>query len=132
MTLFQAGEFTLNSGRQSGYKIECDALGKPDWAGIAAAIMEEKLIDVPFSTVVGVPRGGVPLAKALEQYTTPDVNALLICEDIVTTGGSIERFRREHVLASQWDAIRGVCFIARGKCPDWIVPLLQMRLPGLS
>lgn len=130
--LFQKGDFTLRSGKKSAYKIECDSLTFADWEGIAAGIMEEKLIDVPFSTAVGVPRGGVPLANALGSYVTPGVNTLLICEDVVTTGGSIEKFRREHVLDSNWDAIRGVVFIARGKCPDWVVPFLQQPLPTLT
>jgi orotate phosphoribosyltransferase len=130
--LFQAGDFTLRSGKKSAYKIECDALTPDDWAGIAAAVMEERLIDVPFSDVVGVPRGGVPFAAAMRRYVTPGVRTLLICEDVVTTGGSIERYKLEQVKQWEWDAIRGLCFVARGKCPDWIAPLLQMRLPSLT
>ncbi len=132
MNLFMHGEFVLRSGKTSNYKIECDALTWQDWNGIAAAIMEEGLLP-PFSQVVGVPRGGIPLATALAKYATGVFNAghpTLVCEDIVTTGGSAEKFAATLVPAGAdfRDHVIGVCFIARGKCPAWIKPLLQMPI----
>lgn len=131
--LFQTGDFTLRSGKKSRYKVECDALTAEDWAGIAAAIMEEKLLP-PFSGVGGVPRGGLPLADAMRRYVTPDARTCLVCGDIVTTGGSMERYKKQLQYApavTGFDRYVGVCFIARGKCPDWVIPFLRMPLaPG--
>jgi orotate phosphoribosyltransferase len=129
VTLFQAGDFTLRSGRKSGYKIECDALTPADWEGIAAMVAEEGLLP-PFSAVSGVPRGGLPFANALARFATRDPAApVLICEDVVTTGASMERWRRALAEDPQLIPPRGgyigVCFIARGKCPDWVTPVLQ-------
>jgi len=128
VNLFQKGAITLRSGKKSDYKIECDALTQDDWEGIAAAIMEEKLL-LPFSGVSGVPRGGVPLANAMMQYVTPLADTLLICEDIVTTGGSMERWHAklaaDQAVKFRW--VAGVCFIARGNTPIWVTPLLKLR-----
>lgn len=131
MNLFQRGDFTLRSGRKSTYKVECDAMTEADWAGVAAAIAEEKLL-LPFSGVSGVPRGGVPFAAAMMKYVTPGANTLLVCEDIVTTGGSMEKWLAGLVAdpAVQFEWVIGVCFIARGEVPFWVTPFLQMRPAG--
>lgn len=136
MTLFQKGCFTLRSGKKSGYKIECDALTEADWAGIAEAMFEEDLLP-KFSATWGVPRGGVPLAAALNAYCTNDPSAPhLICEDVVTTGGSMERYRKiledDPQLLQPPGGYVGVVFIARGKCPGWVRPLFQMALPRMG
>ena len=129
MNLFQLGDFTLASGAKSAWKIECDALTKGDWEAIAAMAVE--LLPIKgFTSVVGVPRGGMPFADALRRYELPPhvmpfVPTTLIAEDVVTTGGSIQR------VADQYKAfghVKGVCLFARGKCPPWVHPLL--RLPG--
>lgn len=109
--LFQRGDFILASGAKSTWKIECDALTAEDWAGLAAQAVER----LPaFGAVEGVPRGGLPFANALRPYVT--TGPLLIAEDVVTTGGSMERFRdgREAI---------GVAAFCRGSCPTWVTPL---------
>lgn len=116
--LFQSGIFKLASGQYSNWKIECDALTKQDWATLAAMAYE---ILPPFGEVVGVPRGGIPFADALSHYMTSMSKTLLIVEDVVTTGNSIEKFRNGR------DAI-GVCVFAREKCPDWVTPLFRMAI----
>lgn len=129
MNLFMKGDFTLRSGRKSTYKIECDVLTVADWEGIAAAIMEEKLLP-NFSVVLGVPRGGLPLADALNQYATSESTLpIIIAEDIVTTCGSMERFRSSIMDQCFGREIIGVCFVARGPCPSWVHPYL--RGPGV-
>lgn len=122
MTLFQSGDFTLASGRRATWKIECDALTADDWAGLAAIAAE---FLPPFGEVLGVPRGGLPFAAALEKYVTPagDRN-ILVAEDVVTTGGSIERFR-DAIHTGGLNVI-GVCVFARGPCPAWVTPLFRM------
>lgn len=47
------------------------------------------------------------------------IDSLLIAEDVVTTGASIERHRAGR------DAL-GVAIFARGACPDWVFPLFTM------
>lgn len=130
MNLFQSGSFTLRSGRVSNYKIECDALTSDDWLGIVAMIREERLLP-PFCDAVGVPRGGLPFALALKQLGTGNGDhPLLVAEDIVTTGGSMQRFRDTLTPAEIPDGgVIGVVFIARGPCPAWVTPVFQ-QTPG--
>ncbi len=117
MGLFQFGDFQLASGDVSLFKIDCDALTPKDWE--ALAFMASRSLQ-PFGNVVGVPRGGLPFADALRKYVTEGSQLLLIAEDVVTTGGSIIRFRNNRV-----DVI-GVCVFARGDCPTWVTPLFRM------
>lgn len=64
-----------------------------------------------------MPRGGLRLAEALKLYVTE--GALLIVDDVLTTGASMEEFRNGR------EALGAVIF-ARGHCPSWVVPLFQM------
>lgn len=125
MTLFQAGEFVLRGGRNSGYKIECDALTAEDWRGVAALVMEEGLLP-PFREALGVPTGGVPFADAMSRHATGEPgDPVLICEDVVTTGRSMDRYR--NVVASHKDGgVIGICLFARSPCPDWVTPVFRM------
>lgn len=112
--LFQLGRFSLHSGMTSRYKIECDALSDREIVWCArhlAAIVS------PFGKVEGVPRGGLRLASALGAYATE--GWLLVVDDVLTTGASIEEHRAGR------DAIGAVIF-ARGPCPPWVTPLFQM------
>lgn len=124
-TLFMSGDFTLASGGKSKYKIECDALTPADWEG-AAVMVVEKL--TPFGSVMGVPRGGVPFALALQKHVTPGCDTILIAADVTTTGASMERYRNQ-LIAKEPDGlsgrrITGVVLFNRGKCPGWVMPVL--------
>ena len=68
MTLFQKIDFISHAGLPLTWKIECDALTKDDWDGIARMIMDYETR--PFGSVEGIPRGGIPLAEALKPYAT--------------------------------------------------------------
>lgn len=70
MNLFQLGDFVLNSGEKSNWKIECDALGVNDWRVLAE--MLRQLIG-PFSSVEGVPSGGLEMAA--HSSRSPDCTA---------------------------------------------------------
>lgn len=134
-TLFQSGDFTLNSGAKSTWKIECDALTEGDWEGLAQLVRQTV---VPFCAVYGVPRGGMSLAKALSQYETGDKqNPVLIVDDVWTTGGSWRRYRDK--LIEVWDPHSsrpiallksyyiGVVVFARGEVTEpGVVALFQM------
>lgn len=120
MTLFQLGDFVLNSGARSSFKLECDALTDEDWAGLAKMV---HIMVGEFQDVLGVPRGGLPLARHLRQYCGKNGPTLLV-DDVLTTGGSMERLRPE-ISAP----VLGAVVFARGPCPRWIRPLLQLPPP---
>ena len=122
MTLFQAGDFTLHSGAQSAWKIECDSLTDEDWETLALMVVER--VD-SFTSVWGVPRGGIKLAAALDRYRSDPIycGGVLIVDDVLTTGASMEEARR----VSSQGIVQGAVVFARGECPDWIIPLFQMK-----
>lgn len=133
--LFQAGDFTLRSGAKSSWRIECDGLTPEDWEGLARIASE---VLPPFRYAEGVPRGGVPFAIALGRYATGDeTHPVLICEDVCTTGGSMERFRSDYMtdpygLSAPMELTEfiGVCAFARGPAvPRWVTPLFRMPAP---
>jgi orotate phosphoribosyltransferase len=115
MNLFRLGDFTLAGGRKSRFKLECDALTDGDWECLAWLISQR----VAFHRVEGVPRGGLKLAAALEKYKGYG-NSLLIVDDVLTTGGSMERQR------SGRDAQGFVVFQRGPERPPWIRALFQM------
>ena len=115
VALFKCGKFTSHSGLQLNWKIECDALSDDDWQGLACIASE---ILPPFGNVEGVPRGGLKFADALRQYIT--TGPLLICDDVCTTGNSMETFRNNR------NAI-GVVAFSRGISPGWIIPLFTLK-----
>ncbi len=133
--LFQLGNFTLNSGAKSGFKIECNGLADGDWAALAEMI---RLLVGPFGSVEGVPRGGLKLAEHLRPHQTDGPH--LIVDDVLTSGGSMVRARKEyrmraaHTDCMTMDVIGAVVF-ARGSCspvaanPTWIKAVFQMPEP---
>ena len=96
------------------WKIDCDALSPGDWHCLARVITE---IIGPFGLVEGVLQGGLLLATALEPYVT--MGSLLIVDDVLTTGASMEKQRADR------DAVGAVIF-ARRVCPSWVTPVFQM------
>jgi orotate phosphoribosyltransferase len=122
MGLFRSGDFTLHSGEHSPFKIDCDGLTGEDWealAALAAALLP------PFSAVYGVPRGGVRFAAALQKHATPGAWPLLIVDDVLTTGASMEEAQ-----AGAGRPAVGCVVFARGRCPRWVVPLFVMTRGG--
>lgn len=115
MSLFQLGDFTLNSGAKSRWKLECNALTDDDIKALAEMIRQ--LVGT-FGSVEGVPRGGLRLAEALKPFVAL-TGPHLIVDDVLTTGGSMERIRGNR------QCIGAVVF-ARGQCPLWIDALFQM------
>ena len=117
-TLFKWGEFRSHSGLKLPFKIECDALNESDIACIAEFIASK----TSFGSVEGVPRGGLRLAAALEQYAEwkPPFNVLIV-DDVLTTGRSMEEQKAIH----QANVIGWVIF-ARIELPDWINAVFTM------
>ena len=123
MNLFQSGSFVLNSGLVSNMKIECDALSLVDWNTLAGFVHAKMW----WGEVIGIPRGGVPFALALDQYTTDMSDTILIVDDVLTSGGSMERMREQVIEERGNDLpIKGVVAFARNPCPDWIRPVFQL------
>lgn len=123
MGLFQLGDFTLNSGAKSSWKLECDALTDDDIAALAAMIRQ---MVRPFRSVEGVPRGGLRLAEALKPHRSPQ-GVFLIVDDVLTTGGSMDRFLHAKIdQGVSWPDIFGAVIFARGQCPPWILAVCQL------
>lgn len=123
MNLFKffCGGIELSSGETTYFKIDCDALVRDDLETLAWLIRRRV---GRFGSVVGVPRGGIAIAEALESYVNPKSPAQLIVDDVLTTGKSMQDMKEvAHVFH---DDIKGAVIFARGKCPDWITPIFQM------
>jgi len=112
MTLFKRGDFQLHSGDLSSWKIDCDALTDEDIETLAWMIADRFM----FGSVEGVPSGGLRLAEALARWAR--TGKLLIVDDVLTTGASMEEQRAGR------EAI-GVVIFARRACPDWVTPVFS-------
>ena len=108
--LFQKIDFISHSGIPLKWKIECDALSADEWNAIATMIMDYQ--KNPFYKAVGIPRGGLPLAEALNQYASGDQkDPVLICDDVFTTGNSILDFiKKEYPMWTSGQGFRWVVF----------------------
>lgn len=123
MSLFQMKTFTGHSGGVLGWKIKCEYLNSLDIDCFAQLIARR----VKFRNVYGIPRGGSVLANALRDYTNHWATKILIVDDVLTTGGSMEEFR-EHLLnegVEDKENIQGVVLFARGPCPSWVTQVLS-------
>ena len=117
MSLFKLGDFTLYSGAKSVFKIDCDALTDEDWDTLAYLINQR----CKFSSVLGVPNGGLKLEAALQKYVT--IGPALIVDDVLTTGTSMDEARHN----SPYKSHIGYVVFARSKCPSWINALFYME-----
>ena len=77
---------------------------------------------VVFGYVEWVSGGGERLGKAMLKWRNVYSPTLLIVDDVLTTGESMEKQR-----ASRKDTIGAVIF-ARGVCPAWVKPLFSMEV----
>ena len=117
MNLFQLGSFNLHAGGVSGYKIECDALEQSDWVTLAKIVADR----FQFTHAIGIPRGGLQFADALNMYKSEVAPHALLVDDVFTTGASMEEFRAKTDVP-----VYGVVVFARAPTPDWIHPIFQM------
>jgi len=122
MDLFQEVDFISHAGIPMSWKIEMDALSEAEWDACAKMIMEYQ--KGPFCRAEGIPRGGVPLGKALNKYASGNLSdPVLIVDDVYTTGTSFreyiaEHYADEHVI--QW------CVFARKQTSNGVKALFTM------
>tara|TARA_B100000683_G_scaffold277174_1_gene334227 strand:+ start:177 stop:593 length:417 start_codon:yes stop_codon:yes gene_type:complete len=93
--LFQHGDFISHAGLPLKWKLECDAITDDGWKCLAKMIMDYQT--KPFYEAVGIPRGGLKLAEALNEYASGNPSDFtLICDDVFTTGTSMKEFIEEN------------------------------------
>lgn len=128
----QRGEFVLNSGHDSGFKIEVDEIS--DETIDTAMWLAYK--SLPYiNEVVSVPRGGDRMARSFRKYLTTESPKksynVLIVDDVLTTGYSMEKVKgRELNSSSPFIQVYGIVLFSRLKreyVPSWIVPVFQMN-----
>lgn len=123
MSLFIKKDWEMHSGGKSNFKIECDALTDEDLETLAYLIYSK----FKFSRVMGIPTGGTRLAEKLKNYVIEGEDKILIVDDVLTTGTSMEQAKHvHHRNLIDTDQITGVVVFARGKCPDWVHPIFDM------
>ncbi|HEU0021667.1 MAG TPA: hypothetical protein VFR55_08355 [Dehalococcoidia bacterium] len=127
--MFKLAPVVLHSGVTGLWKIDCDALSDGDWECLAYMAMEQ--MGWPqIERVIGVPTGGLKLARGLERYTTSQ-GCLLLVDDVLTTGQSMrDMFRSENW--SQYQEVKGLVVFARGLCPAWVTPIFQIQPPPVA
>ena len=129
--LFEVGDFVSHAGKELPWKIECDAIRPEWWDALARMVMDYQ--DRPFYKAVGIPRGGVPFAQAMNKYASGDPNdQIMICDDVFTTGTSFKDFIRENF--PEWTMGQGYRWVvfARQPCyehPHHVRALFTMPKP---
>lgn len=99
----------------SFWKIECDVLSDKDLHTLSLIAKE---VLPQYSVTIGIPQGGLALARHMEKFTTH--GPALIVDDVFTTGDSMNRMRNVCPDA------HGLVIFARGPVPDWITPIFRM------
>ncbi len=112
--LMDCNKFKSHSGLDLGFKIECDVLGYEDIQCIAKLIAKVQ----SFRYVHGIKRGGTRLAVALREYVDDSSNTILIVDDVLTTGRSMEKVKE--IYQSTGLNIVGWVIFARGEVPEWV------------
>lgn len=121
MSLFQARTFVGHAGGVLDWKIDCDYLNSLDIACFAQLIARR----VKFSYIWGIPRGGIMLYNALRDYANPSARDVLIVDDVLTTGKSMEHMKHTIGGVTAEENIKGIVIFARGPCPSWVIPVLS-------
>ena len=121
--LFKLGDFVSHAGLSLSWKIEMDVLSDAEWFCIKKMIME---YTGPFKEAIGIPRGGLKLASILNSEATQSKkDPILIVDDVLTTGTSMDEFKRKKQWRDPAKYIGWVVF-ARTKPPEWVHALFQM------
>lgn len=119
--LFMSKCFRSHSGISLDFKIECDALTDQDITTLAKIISKK----YKYKHVYGVPTGGIRLANELNKYCNEKHERILIVDDVLTTGKSMEESKKDYTIITKTE-IQGVVIFARGECPNWIDPIFKL------
>jgi orotate phosphoribosyltransferase len=120
LSLFLLGDFKLHSGELSEYLIDANAL---DGDALLAVAHRLAVIVGPYGYVEGIPRGGLRLALAMQQYRTLGHPAILLVDDVWTTGQSMREKREEMKAEVGGGPVFGAVIFHRGQgiLPYWCV-----------
>lgn len=119
--LFQKIDFKSHSGLDLSWKLEMDALTNNEWKCIAHMIMD---YSKPFQAAIGIPRGGIKISQYLNEYATGiSTDPYMLVDDVMTTGGSMENYKKEHLKNNH---VMGWVVFARGSVPIWCDALFRM------
>lgn len=116
--MFKAGRFELHSGEQSNFLIDCETLTDADLEALAEQIAARV---PPFGQVEGVANGGLRIAEVLSKHAGGPSGQLLIVDDVLTSGGSMEEQRAGR------EAYGAVIFCRGTDWPSWIIPLFILN-----
>lgn len=122
-SLFRWGGFRSSAGNILPWKIDCDVLTDADIQCIANVIAAH----TTFSAVYGVPSGGNRLGIALQQFKDNKTARVLIVDDVLTTGRSIEAEKKKvEVKIRTGVRIEGWVIFARTEPADWINAVFRL------
>ena len=117
--LFQDGDFTSHAGLPLAWKIECDAITDDEWRCLAKMVMDYQTR--PFYKAVGIPRGGLKFAEAMNEYASGnDTDQIMICDDVFTTGTSMLDFIKEEY--PMWSMGQGYRWVVFARKPSNVNP----------
>ena len=119
MKLFQDGDFKSHAGLPLKWKLECDAITDDEWRCLAKMVMDyqERL----FYKAVGIPRGGLKFAEAMNEYASGnEEDSIMICDDVFTTGTSFKEFINENY--PMWSAGQGFRWVVFARRPCYEHP----------
>ncbi len=119
--VFQLFDFILPNGDPSIFKIECDHLTEDDIECFANMVGH-----VSFKSVEGIPRGGIPFAKALEKYIDPKSEVHLVVDDVLASGKSMTDAMQAAFDRGE-EVVRGVVIFSRGPKINNCVPIFCMH-----
>jgi orotate phosphoribosyltransferase len=121
--IFKTGDFTLASGLQSTFKIDCDELTNDDLYSLA--LYANKFLP-DFKQVYGVPRGGIRFADQMRKFVSPD-GCILVVDDVFTTGKSMINFIEDNKIDDN-NRVQGLVIFARNPPLPWIKSIFTMSL----
>ena len=119
MKLFQDGDFKSHAGLPLKWKLECDAITDDEWRCLAKMVMDYQ--ERPFYKAVGIPRGGLKFAEAMNEYASgTEEDSIMICDDVFTTGTSFKEFINENY--PMWSAGQGFRWVVFARRPCYEHP----------
>ena len=119
MKLFQDGDFKSHAGLPLKWKLECDAITDDEWRCLAKMVMDYQ--ERPFYKAVGIPRGGLKFAEAMNEYASGnEEDSIMICDDVSTTGTSFKEFINENY--PMWSAGQGFRWVVFARRPCYEHP----------